>query len=251
MPTTSVLERPAPTTSRSPWRVVATGTAFAAALVQWTVSDHEALAAGAALAVAGLALQARNRLIGRLATVATILLLVNLLIWMVPAAWSNASHRGGTIAVALPLALVTLAVLGIASVLVARRPGGSDRAARAAVATAAATWFVVAGTVLVVGIGESQSPQPGDVEVTARNVAFSPDAIRVDAGPTGFVVTNQDLFWHTFTIDDAGAEVDVDVRVPVRGKRRIEVDLPPGTYRIICAIPGHESAGMSAIVVAS
>ena len=79
------------------------------------------------------------------------------------------------------------------------------------------------------------------LEVDLEDTAFVPEELEVPAGPTAFYVANEDLFWHTFTIEGT----DVDVRLSSRGTRRVEVDLAPGTYAIVCDIPGHESVGMT------
>ena len=47
--------------------------------------------------------------------------------------------------------------------------------------------------------------------------------------------------WLTTSIEGT----DVDVRVASRGTHRVEVDLEPGTYKLTCRIPGHDSVGMT------
>ena len=51
------------------------------------------------------------------------------------------------------------------------------------------------------------------------------------------VVDNADPFRHTFTIEGAG----VDVEIPAGRTVEVPLDLQPGTYDYICAVPGHEA----------
>ena len=109
---------------------------------------------------------------------------------------------------------------------------------------------VVIGTLAIVGItavgltSDRNEAQPGDIEVDLADTRFDPDELRVPAGPAAFFVDNRDLFWHTFTIEGTY----VDVRVASRGTHRIEVDLEPGTYDLVCTIPGHAAAGMKGVI---
>jgi uncharacterized cupredoxin-like copper-binding protein len=122
---------------------------------------------------------------------------------------------------------------------VARRKQDDGRGARTLLLGAAAlTLVAVVGA--VVRSGEAVVAEPGDVRVTSAQVRFQPDRLAASAGRVGVFVENEDLFWHTFTI----AELDVDLRVPVGAERRLTFDAAPGSYRFICAIPGHEQAGM-------
>ena len=53
-------------------------------------------------------------------------------------------------------------------------------------------------------------------------------------------LANHDLFWHTFTIERLGVNLDV----PVGGSRSVTFTAALGTYTFICRIPGHAAAGM-------
>jgi len=60
-------------------------------------------------------------------------------------------------------------------------------------------------------------------------------------------VTNDDLFWHTVTID----RLRVDLKVPVGSHRRITISGSPGVYNFYCRIPGHAQAGMKGSITIS
>ena len=61
--------------------------------------------------------------------------------------------------------------------------------------------------------------------------------IAVPSGTIGVWVDNRDGIHHTFTIEDLG----VDLEIPALKAKRVQFDAPPGTYEIICTVPGHES----------
>ncbi len=223
------------------WRTVAVGAAGAAGLLQMAVGDREALGFGVLLLLAAAALAWKGWLLARIAVAA---LSLNLLVWMVPAVASNLDHRDDLSAVLRPALLVALGVLAIVAVALDGRPASAAPALTALGALIAVPVVLVGANVL--GVGEDVVVQPGDVEITMRNSEFDPADLTVDAGDLGVVVTNDDLFWHTWTIE----RLDVDLRVPTGGTRRVEVpDLAPGRYTIICAVPGHESLGMTGTLV--
>jgi plastocyanin len=58
-------------------------------------------------------------------------------------------------------------------------------------------------------------------------------------------LANHDLFWHTFTIERLGVNLDV----PVGGTRTVTFTAAAGTYKFICTIPGHAAAGMRGTLI--
>lgn len=83
---------------------------------------------------------------------------------------------------------------------------------------------------------------PEDVRVVTGGLAFDPEELVVEA--SGAVhVSNHSATRHTFTVRDLG----IDVELPANTARRIALDGAPGTYRLVCAVPGHEA--MTATVV--
>ena len=84
--------------------------------------------------------------------------------------------------------------------------------------------------------------QPGDVLVAAEDVEY-PEEVRVPTSGA-VLVENHDAFRHTFVIEDE----EVKQEVPGSTSRRIELDLPPGTYSFYCDVPGHEAMEGSLIV---
>jgi plastocyanin len=84
-----------------------------------------------------------------------------------------------------------------------------------------------------------------DLVIVAENLAFSETDLSSPSGTLTVSLANDDLFWHTFTIDELG----VNLAVPVGAKLSTTFGAPPGEYHFYCAIPGHPEAGMKGILV--
>jgi plastocyanin len=203
--------------------------------------DRETLTIAAAMLLgAGLL-----RLRGGLAGLGLLcLLFANLELWMLPAAISNAAHGAGLVGVLLPATLAALSLAGLLASLAAiarrrDRTAGGDAARRTglgAVAVVAVALVVAAA----VGPGPAQPQAAGELALDASNTAFRPANLSVQNGQVTVELTNQDLFWHSFTIDRPAVNLDV----PVGGTRRVSFTVPPGSYRFYCRVPGHRQAGM-------
>ena len=173
-------------------------------------------------------------------------------------------HRAGTIAA---LVIGVLALVGNAPFVIDDLSHGSDAPLQFAVSLAmlvgvlavivgaigslrawagAGVRPVLAGAAVIVVAGavaggamsagsESDVAQSGDVTVEAKDVEFVPERVTVASGG-GVFVDNADLVRHTFTVEDE----TVDLAVPAGRARRVDIDLPAGTYQFVCDVPGHE-----------
>lgn len=144
----------------------------------------------------------------------------------------------------------TLTVVSVVGALATSLAGFMVWFRRSATATPAAIIGVgavaiaaVVGAVAASGV-ESVAAATGDVAVEARSVRFAPEAITLGADASGVWVDNVDPFAHTFTIEGTA----VDLQVPGNSSQRVDLDLDPGTYQVICAVPGHESMTATLIV---
>lgn len=77
------------------------------------------------------------------------------------------------------------------------------------------------------------------------SLRFARPALRAPAGRTAIVMGNPSQIPHAIAIrgpqaDETGKTVGND------GTSRIQVDLKPGTYTLVCPVAGHEQAGMIA-----
>jgi Cu+-exporting ATPase len=122
---------------------------------------------------------------------------------------------------------------------------GALRRGRYLVGMAAAS-LLVAGSVMAADRAIDAGATP--IEVTARDARFSPAEVHVHAG--GFVAlefTNTDPVFHDWSVE--GIEnVDVPARAGQTARLRFVVD-EPGSYRIVCTVPGHAVAGMTGTLV--
>ncbi len=100
------------------------------------------------------------------------------------------------------------------------------------------------GSIAVAAGTDTVAALPGDVQVTAEQLMFAPEEVRIDGSATGIWIDNKDGIRHTFTVP----ELSIDVEVPALKARRVDIDAPPGSYQIICNVPGHESMTGTLIV---
>jgi plastocyanin len=224
---------------------VCAGSSAAVAFVRGVaVGDREAMAIGVALAVVTALTFVGRPLIAKLAWVALAALLANQALWMIPATASLTSAAPSTIGAASPVFLSLAAILGL--VASALRPGARAPGATRA-ATAVAGILVIALVFAVPALGaDAAKRRAGDIVMVTRDTKFEPERLTAPAGDIGVIVKNDDLFWHTFTVTD----LDANVTVATSGRKRLVMrDVAAGTYEFVCAIPGHESAGMTGTLV--
>ena len=216
--------------------------ALAMIVVGIVLTDPEAIAIGVGLAVGAFLLRFRAGLLGRLLL---LVLFADVALWMVPAAATNIANGEGLMAVAPPVVLATVALVGLVAVLVTlvTRSRADNGAAR--LLAPAALLAIAAVVVSQLGLfGDPVEVRPGDVLLKMKAAEFARERIEGRA-PVSIVADNEDLFWHTVTID----ELDVDVRIPVQARRRVVIDAPPGRYTYYCAIPGHETRMKGTLVI--
>ncbi len=84
-----------------------------------------------------------------------------------------------------------------------------------------------------------------EVEVTMHEFGFRLSSAEVPAGRVTFEVRNEGTIEHNFIVAELGQGTSP---IPPGGKAELTVDLQPGTYTVVCDIPGHKEAGMSLTV---
>jgi plastocyanin len=113
----------------------------------------------------------------------------------------------------------------------------SDRFARRSWQTAGVMLLVGLAISLVAAMSlEDDVAQAGDTTIRAHRVEFLPGSFTATSGGAVFV-ENEDPTRHTFTIEALG----INVELPGNTARRVEISAAPGTYEVICAVPGHEN----------
>jgi plastocyanin len=233
----------------SGWSKLLLWAAIAVAILQAVVGiahfDREALAFAVLFAIGVVILaRARQRRGVYTATVIILgLLFADVAFWMITATWSNARNHEQLLYIVEPLALACASAAGLIAVagcLVDRRDRAAQRATGAVTIGAIATFVLCLGAAAVTGWGKEQTQGPNDLTVKIHNTAYSNTNITAASRQVTLYVTNDDLFWHTITIDQLGVELPL----PVGSHRRITFTAPSGTYTFYCRIPGHRQAGM-------
>jgi plastocyanin len=205
------------------------------------VFDRESIAVGALLAAFTAMTFTRRATLGWIGVAA---LLVNQAFWMVTAVVNLTHAAPSLVGAGVPSVLAMAAVLGLVA-SVARWRAASDARAGAVAGVAVGLLVVLLVTVPIAG-RNAVAVHPGDLRISARNVKFSTTRLTARAGDIGVVFANDDLFWHTFTV----GKFDVNLRVATSGRGRVVMkNVRAGTYSFVCAIPGHESAGMKGELV--
>lgn len=111
-------------------------------------------------------------------------------------------------------------------------------------------WMVLIAAILVTaGSGAARLTSAGSapqVNVTLSEFKFTPSSVQVKPGPVRFVLKNTGAIGHTFVI----SELRKGTKEIAPGSNAVlEVDAKPGTYEVICDIPGHKEAGMTMTLV--
>jgi plastocyanin len=175
------------------------------------------------------------------------LVFADVAIWMVTAALANAVNHSSLGSILLPGTLGTTALVGLvaaAGFLVSRgNQAAGRRVARIVAALAVAVIVVVAGVGAATASSTTASGRA--IVISATNARFSATTLTADHGTVTVDFTNNDLFWHTFTVPGLG----VDIRTPVKGHTQVSFNAAPGSYEFFCAIPGHKQIGMRGTLV--
>jgi uncharacterized cupredoxin-like copper-binding protein len=83
-----------------------------------------------------------------------------------------------------------------------------------------------------------------EIQGTLREWAIDLSQTEVAAGTIRFVVNNTGQFPHNFTVTDGSSTLAKTSNFGKSdGPQTIEVTLTPGTYKIICSLPGHAERG--------
>lgn len=114
----------------------------------------------------------------------------------------------------------------------------------------------VAGICVAGGCGGDGEPQPtptavesreGSVSVVLKNSAFEPERLRFSAGETVEFNLNSVDEVHTFTVEELG--INWVVTKENEPQSYNFVFERPGTYNLVCVIPGHKADGMVGQIV--
>jgi uncharacterized cupredoxin-like copper-binding protein len=99
--------------------------------------------------------------------------------------------------------------------------------------------------------GAGRSPAPSEsVEVALTEFRFTPNPIEANAGATTFRLTNEGRTGHDFTIlsADGHHRLAQSALIAPGASATLMATLRAGTYQVICTQPGHQEAGMEAVL---
>ncbi len=101
-----------------------------------------------------------------------------------------------------------------------------------------------AGGSAVAGGGGNDKPAPageGEINVVEKDFAIAMDKATVKAGPITFNLKNNGPSPHNIAIKELNQTSET---IDGGKSTSLKADLKPGTYTVICAVPGHEQLGM-------
>jgi len=92
--------------------------------------------------------------------------------------------------------------------------------------------------------GAGPSSGGTDVQATLKEWAIELSQAEVPAGTVRFTVTNAGTMPHNLTVTQNGSTLGATSTFgPAAGPQTLEVTLQPGTYTLICSLPGHAQRG--------
>ena len=223
-------------TEPSPWLtplvaltcIAALGDAVVMALIPSLIPP---LVAGVVVTLLGIALVRRRP---RAAMVVLGLTSVALLLAGIAFLSPHLAHPGSPIDFLHAALAIVGRALAVVAAVGAWRAATISGARRLAVTALGLAGVAVAISGVATLLTDDEAARDGDIPVIIAGSQF-PEVVPVERGQT-LHLDNQDLFRHTFTVPDA----DLDVELPASTAARTVVDLPPGSYAVICDIPGHE-----------
>ncbi len=141
------------------------------------------------------------------------------------------------------LGLLSIALIGVIALQAVPPPATPTAAPQAAVPASAGspTSSTAAPVASASSGGGGSGGASTTINATEKDFAIALDKSSVSAGSVTFKVTNQGPSPHNIAIKELKKTSDTyDPGKP----GQFTVDLPAGTYTVICEIPGHEQLGM-------
>ena len=82
--------------------------------------------------------------------------------------------------------------------------------------------------------------------IEAVDIDWNPNEVTIPANTDVTIeVPNNGFAFHTFVLPD------YNIKLEMNGgeTQSVTVNLPPGEYKFICDVPGHEEAGMVGVLI--
>jgi uncharacterized cupredoxin-like copper-binding protein len=135
-------------------------------------------------------------------------------------------------AVAVAVGLLSLAGCGSSSNTSSSTPSTAATTSSAPAATTTASSSTSASSTLAL---EANSE---------GQLAFNTKSLSAKAGKVTIDFTNQAPLAHNLTVEAAGGKVLGATPTFQGGSKTLTLQLPAGTYKFFCSVPGHRQAGM-------
>ena len=106
--------------------------------------------------------------------------------------------------------------------------------------------LMLLGLVACSAPASSDTPPAGALTVSVADFMIDPAEVEISGSTVTISVTNDGPTPHNLTVRDAAGDVVVGTEdLSVGDSETITAELEPGDYIFFCALPGHESLGMS------
>ena len=97
---------------------------------------------------------------------------------------------------------------------------------------------------LLGGCGGDDSRDVAPETVVLADYAFHPRDVQASRGDA-LTVLNEGGIAHNLTVERGPVQVAGTASFLAGDRERLPIDMPPGRYRILCTVPGHERLGMT------
>ena len=85
----------------------------------------------------------------------------------------------------------------------------------------------------------------GKRSVAEKIVYDALDIVKDKSGGDALTVLNEGGIAHNLTVERGPVQVAGTASFLAGDRERLRIDMPPGRYRILCTVPGHERLGMT------
>lgn len=140
--------------------------------------------------------------------------------------------------------LPILSALGLAVGLLALAGCGSSSTTSSSTPSTAATTTTAPPATTTASSSTSSASTLALEANSEGQLAFNTKSLSAKAGNVTIDFTNQAPLAHNVTIEAAGGKILGATPTFQGGSKTLTLQLPAGTYKFFCSVPGHRQAGM-------
>jgi plastocyanin len=140
--------------------------------------------------------------------------------------------------------LSILSALGLAVGLLALAGCGSSSTTSSSTPSTAATTTTAPPATTTASSSTSSASTLALEANSEGQLAFNTKSLSAKAGKVTIDFTNQAPLAHNVTIEAAGGKILGATPTFQGGSKTLTLQLPAGTYKFFCSVPGHRQAGM-------